>query len=109
MSNTERKIIRSKKKHNEHSDMDSGFWDREEVVVDDTQAKFQNRNYAKKMSPFSKKKAPKFVPNVGNNQGPSKGKKQEIKNANRSLKKAERQRLKKELQNEIDECYESRP
>lgn len=57
----------------------------------------------KKMSPYSKNEEPKWI--LDSNAVPNlrrKSKKEEIKNANRSLKKGVRQQLKKDLRNQID-------
>jgi hypothetical protein len=57
----------------------------------------------RKMKPFSKNEEPKWI--LDSNAAPNfkrKSKKEEIKNANRSLKKGIRQQLKKDLKNQID-------
>ena len=57
----------------------------------------------RKMKPFSKNEEPKWI--LDSNSTPNfrrKSKKEEIKNANRSLKKGVRQQLKKDLKNQID-------
>ena len=57
----------------------------------------------RKMKPFSKNEEPKWI--LDSNTVPSlrkKSKKEEIKNANRSLKKGVRQQLKRDLKNQID-------
>jgi hypothetical protein len=93
MSDTKRKIVRHKKKNNPHSKYDSGYLDMAEVVeVDDTQAKYQ-KTRTRKMTPYSKKGEPKFEAETGSHNRLSR---EAITNANRSLKKSERMRLKKE-------------
>jgi hypothetical protein len=61
----------------------------------------------KKMSPYSKDEESKWVLN---NNIPSsmktKNKKEEVKNANRSLKKGVRQEMKKDLQRQVNKFFE---
>jgi len=60
----------------------------------------------KKMKPFSKNEEPKWILDSNSAQSLRKrSKKEEIKNANRSLKKGVRQQLKKDLQKEVDEFF----
>lgn len=61
-----------------------------------------------KMKPFSKNQERKWVINSSKDTPQSmknKKKKEEMRNANRSLKKGIRQQLKKDLDNQIDEFY----
>ncbi len=62
----------------------------------------------KKMKPFSKNEEPKWI--LDSNSTPSfkkRSKKEEIKNANRSLKKGVRQQLKRDLDNQVDEFFKN--
>ena len=62
----------------------------------------------KKMKPFSKNEESKWI--LDSNSAPNfkkRSKKEEIKNANRSLKKGVRQQLKKDLDNQVDEFFKN--
>lgn len=62
----------------------------------------------KKMSPYSKGQEAKWVLDNSSDVTSSlktKAKKEEIKNANRSLKKGLRQQLKRDLENQVDEYF----
>ena len=63
----------------------------------------------KKMKPFSKNQERKLVINSSKDTPQSmknKKKKEEMRNANRSLKKGIRQQLKKDLEDQVDEYFE---
>lgn len=62
-----------------------------------------------KMTPYSKNQQRKWVLDNSADTPSSlkkRSKKEEIKNANRSLKKGVRQQLKKDLRNQVDEYFE---
>lgn len=102
MSDTIRKVIRRKIKHNPHSQFDNGFMQSYEVVeVDDTQAKYQKERQ-RKMKPYSKNGEPKFDAGTYMVESPGRERKLKIKNANRTLKKGERHRIKNELRREVE-------
>lgn len=98
MSRTNRKIVREIKKDNPYSKYDN-WRGGEEVIVDETRAKHQQRWCKKnrKLKPYSKRGEFKYKYSHAEPES-----KLVIRNANRSLKKGVRQNYKKEIQRELE-------
>lgn len=98
MGNTLRKVVRAVKNEVQHSNYDTYSNDYEVVTVDESKAKHQVTVFKRnKMKAYVKDGASKYRYSHAEPES-----KLVIKNANRTLKKGERHRLKNELRREVE-------